>query len=75
LESGAESLVDQNIGSQGFKKAAKFRREWLAKLKRKPICAKIKGSWQNRLTSWENILVLMASQSTRGNETRRGENL
>jgi hypothetical protein len=46
LESGAESLVDQNIGSQGYKKAAKFRREWLTKLKRKPICAKLKGSWQ-----------------------------
>jgi hypothetical protein len=46
LETGAEEMVVRNTTSERFKKAVKIRKDWLAKLKRQPICNEMKQSWK-----------------------------
>jgi hypothetical protein len=46
LEEGTEELLVRVATKQTYKKAVKARKEWLAELKRLPICGEMKRSWE-----------------------------
>jgi hypothetical protein len=45
LDADAENMIIQDITKSNYKKAAKARKDWLAKLIRMPICAEMKRAW------------------------------
>ena len=46
LDKDAEELVVRDPTKQTYKKATKERKDWLTALKRLPICAEMRNTWQ-----------------------------
>jgi hypothetical protein len=71
LEEGPGELLVCDTTKQTYKKAVKARNDWLAELRRLPVCAEMKTSWQHTAIENENEAGEPASYNKKEREKKR----